>query len=199
VLLSTLIFSLYWGFNVYQMVLVCMQACQMRSFYKEQLGIVSDESLETMLWSEVVSRLVQCQKETRLCIVQEELTALEITNIIMRQEILHPDIDSGFQILQLEFTALFAYPRISSHVFATEVYTKAPLWNILLAIFPPVGVRAAAFAAKPVAFVAFVALDLGQILGHPWPLSVETCRQKPWIIVADCGKNSSTDPRPCCT
>jgi hypothetical protein len=109
------------------------------------------------------------------------------------------DIDSGFQILQLEFTALFAYLRISSHIFATEVYTKAPLWNILLAIFPPVGVRAAAFAAKPVAFVAFVALDLGQILGHPWPLSVETCRQKPWIIVADCGKNSSTDPRPCCT
>jgi hypothetical protein len=79
------------------------------------------------------------------------------------------DIDSGFQILQLEFTALFAYLRISSHIFATEVYTKAPLWNILLAIFPPVGVRAAAFAAKPVAFVAFVALDLGQILGHPWP------------------------------
>ena len=29
---------------------------------EEQLGIVSDESLETMLWSEVVSRLVQCQK-----------------------------------------------------------------------------------------------------------------------------------------
>lgn len=29
-------------------------------------------------------------QETRLCIVQEELTALEITNIIMRQEILHP-------------------------------------------------------------------------------------------------------------
>ena len=36
---------------------------------------------------------------------------------------------------------------------------------------------------------------------NPWPslATVETCRQKPWIIVADCGKNSSTDPRPCCT
>ena len=38
-----------------------------------------------MLWSEVVSRLVQRQKEARVCILQEELTALEITNVIMRQ------------------------------------------------------------------------------------------------------------------
>ena len=81
---------------------VCMHAYHMRSFYKdstnkyillylyickEQLGILSDESLETMLWSEVVSRLVQRQKEARVCILQEELTALEITNVIMRQEI----------------------------------------------------------------------------------------------------------------
>lgn len=132
VLLSTLIFSLYWGFNVYQMVLVCMQACQMRSFYKEQLGIVSDESLETMLWSEVVSRLVQCQKETRLCIVQEELTALEITNIIMRQD--------NFIIGLTDHDAFTK--NLPSWIPRRLVYTKAPLWNILLAIFPPVGAEA---------------------------------------------------------
>eukprot|EP00435_Cladocopium_sp_Y103_P032354 s2230_g8.t1 len=132
VLLSTLIFSLYWGFNVYQMVSVCMQACQMRSFYKEQLGIVSDESLETMLWSEVVSRLVQCQKEARLCIVQEELTALEITNIIMRQD--------NFIIGLTDHDAFTK--NLPGWIPRRLVYTKAPLWNILLAIFPPVGAEA---------------------------------------------------------
>ena len=40
----------------------------------------ADESFLTLFGSQ----------EARLCIVQEELTALEITNIIMRQEILHP-------------------------------------------------------------------------------------------------------------
>jgi len=39
-----------------------------------------------MLWSEVVSRLVQQQKVSPFCIVQGELTALEIANIIMRED-----------------------------------------------------------------------------------------------------------------
>lgn len=38
------------------------RVCVKEIHVEEQLGIVSDESLETMLWSEVVSRLVQCQK-----------------------------------------------------------------------------------------------------------------------------------------
>eukprot|EP00434_Breviolum_minutum_P014104 symbB.v1.2.012435.t1/scaffold860.1/size157271/4 len=132
VLLSTLIFSLYWGFNVFQMVLVIKQAGQMRSFYKDQLGILSDEGLETMLWSEVVSRLVQRQKEARLCIVQEELTALEITNIIMRQD--------NFII---GLTDHHAFTKtLPSCIPRRLVYTKAPLWNILMAMFPPVGAEA---------------------------------------------------------
>ncbi|CAJ1366712.1 unnamed protein product, partial [Effrenium voratum] len=86
VLTCTLIFTLYWFFNVFQMWSVYKQARLTRRFYQEQLGILSDESLETMLWSEVVSRLVQRQKESRFCRVQDELNALEITNVIMRQD-----------------------------------------------------------------------------------------------------------------
>ncbi|CAK9023574.1 unnamed protein product [Durusdinium trenchii] len=132
VLVCTALFGLYWGVNVVQSLSACMQASQMRSFYKDQLGILSDESLETMLWSEVVSRLVQRQKESRLCIVQEELTALEITNIIMRQD--------NFII---GLTNHHAFTKNLWPCFPRRlVYTNAPFRNILLAVFPPVIVPA---------------------------------------------------------
>lgn len=53
------------------------RVCVKEIHVEEQLGIVSDESLETMLWSEVVSRLVQCQKagtSSRVHVVSKALS-----------------------------------------------------------------------------------------------------------------------------
>merc|ERR1719188_1556620 len=58
----------------------------MSHYYKERLGIFSDDMLETMLWSEVVSGLVNQQRTNPFCVVQDELSAIEIANIIMRED-----------------------------------------------------------------------------------------------------------------
>ena len=44
------------------------------------------KSRHLLKWQTTAVDLWSWWKEARLCIVQEELTALEITNIIMRQE-----------------------------------------------------------------------------------------------------------------
>mmetsp|Transcript_20142 Transcript_20142/g.47629 ORF Transcript_20142/g.47629 Transcript_20142/m.47629 type:complete len:786 (+) Transcript_20142:72-2429(+) len=125
VLTCTLIFTLYWFFNVFQMWSVYKQARLTRRFYQEQLGILSDESLETMLWSEVVSRLVQRQKESRFCRVQDELNALEITNVIMRQD--------NFIIALTNHHAFTS--TLPPWIPRRLVYTKAPLYNLRLGLF----------------------------------------------------------------
>lgn len=125
VLVCTVLFVFYGAMNVATVYQDIRDAQSISTYYKERLGIASDESLETMTWSEVVSRLVQQQKESRFCIVQDELTALEIANIIMRED--------NFMI------------GLTSHKAFTEglpcwiprrlVFTKAVCWNLRLVIF----------------------------------------------------------------
>ncbi|CAE7763551.1 ATG9 [Symbiodinium sp. CCMP2592] len=125
VLVCTVLFVFYGAMNVATVYQDIRDAQSISTYYKERLGIASDESLETMTWSEVVSRLVQQQKESRFCIVQDELTALEIANIIMRED--------NFMI------------GLTSHKAFTEglpcwiprrlVFTKAVFWNLRLVIF----------------------------------------------------------------
>lgn len=55
-------------------------------FYKEKLGIQSDEVLATMSWPEIVDKVIQEQQRNPFVIKKQHLTALEITNIIMREE-----------------------------------------------------------------------------------------------------------------
>lgn len=125
VLLCYTLFVVYGGFNVLAAFHHMRDASEMSTYYKERLGIVSDEALETMLWSEVVSRLVQQQKASPFCIVQDELTVLEISNIIMRED--------NFMI------ALTNHHAFTKHLPpwlpARLVYTRAVLWNLRASVF----------------------------------------------------------------
>jgi len=125
VLLCFILFSVFWLANVAVAVHNMRDASDMSTYYKERLGIPCDELLSTMAWSEVVSRLVQQQKEYPFCVVQDELTALEIANIIMRED--------NFMIALTNHDAFTSClppwlpPRL--------VYTRAVLWNLRTVIF----------------------------------------------------------------
>lgn len=86
VLLLFFLFFAYWLFNVVNAFHTFKDASEMREYYKERLGIATDDVLRTMEWSEVVARLVQQQKVAPFCVVQDEITALDIANIIMRED-----------------------------------------------------------------------------------------------------------------
>lgn len=132
VLVCTLLFLVYWIFNAVACWHDIGYASEMNHYYKEKLGIVSDESLETMLWSEVVSRLVQQQKVSPFCIVQDELSALEMTNIIMRED--------NFMIALTNHHAFTS--KLPSWIPPRLVYTKAVFWNLRNAIFRSAGAAA---------------------------------------------------------
>lgn len=86
VMASFAVFAVYWIFNAVGSYHTFHEAKEMSLYYKERLGITSDEVLGTMQWSEVVSRLVQQQRRSPICMLQDELTALEIANVILREE-----------------------------------------------------------------------------------------------------------------
>lgn len=86
VLLFFFLFFAFWLFNMGNTYHTLRDSADMRHYYKERLGILSDDILATMEWSEVVSRLVQQQHVTPFCVVQDDITALEIANIIMRED-----------------------------------------------------------------------------------------------------------------
>lgn len=125
VFLSSLLFVVYWIFNVTAAYSSIVEAGKMSTYYKERLGITSDSILSTMLWSEVVSRLIQQQRVSPWCIVQDELTALEIANIIMRED--------NFVV------ALTNHSTFTSHlppwIPPRLVYTRALRWNLRTAVF----------------------------------------------------------------
>ena len=61
-------------------------AIEAAAFYKDNLGIPSDDVLSTMTWAEVMDRIIQEQKRSPFVIKQHSLTALQISSIIMREE-----------------------------------------------------------------------------------------------------------------
>ena len=64
------------------------QGIRISRFYKVSLGIAHDYELVFLTWPEIVKRIIAYQSTAPqpLCIVQSSLSALEITNIIMRTE-----------------------------------------------------------------------------------------------------------------
>lgn len=59
-------------------------ACEMRHFYQNKLGI-SDRSVATTTWPEVLQRIVLLQQHIRLCVVRD-LSAHDICARIMRKD-----------------------------------------------------------------------------------------------------------------
>jgi hypothetical protein len=59
-------------------------ACEIRHFYQNKLGI-SDRSVSTTTWPEVLQRIVLLQQHIRLCVVRD-LTAHDICARVMRKD-----------------------------------------------------------------------------------------------------------------
>jgi len=125
VLMCFILFSVFWLFNVAAAYHNIRDAGEMSIYYKDSLGITSDEILAGMVWSEVVSRLVEQQKTSPFCIVQHELTALEISNIIMRED--------NFMIALTNHHAFTS--RLPRWLPARLMYTRSVLWNVRTAVF----------------------------------------------------------------
>jgi len=83
-ILYVAVFSAYWLWHLVSFLYSLRDWVDMRQFFSESLGI-SDEELSHMEWSVVVDRIVKLQERVRISIVKD-LTALDITNRIMRKE-----------------------------------------------------------------------------------------------------------------
>jgi len=79
------LFALYWCWTVLGFVYALRDAFEMRAFFRDDLGI-ADDDLVSLEWHYVLDSLVALQAQgRRLCIVRE-LSALDITNRIMRKD-----------------------------------------------------------------------------------------------------------------
>lgn len=81
--------------GLYTVVLACLsafakvrEAIRVSEFYKSALSVPDDDILHFLTWEEVVKRLCayQASAENPLCIVQDQLSPLEIHSIILRTE-----------------------------------------------------------------------------------------------------------------
>jgi autophagy-related protein 9 len=79
-----LIFSMYWFWNLVSFGFALKDSAEIRFFYNKELKI-SDDELCLLEWSEVVEKIVKLQETIKLCIVKD-LTALDITNRVMRKD-----------------------------------------------------------------------------------------------------------------
>jgi len=80
------VFCLYWLWNFFSFFYTLRDAMEMRAFYRDDLQI-QDDDLLSLEWHYILDSLVSLQVSGRkkLCIVKD-LTALDITNRIMRKE-----------------------------------------------------------------------------------------------------------------
>ncbi|KAN0001003.1 hypothetical protein ACTFIZ_001440 [Dictyostelium cf. discoideum] len=76
------IFSLYWLSKLFSFFSSIKTNWEISSFYKNTLK-VNEDDIQTIEWREVVSKIVLVP---RLCIVKENMNALDIANRIMRKE-----------------------------------------------------------------------------------------------------------------
>eukprot|EP00927_Polykrikos_kofoidii_P001324 TRINITY_DN10481_c0_g1_i1.p1 TRINITY_DN10481_c0_g1~~TRINITY_DN10481_c0_g1_i1.p1 ORF type:complete len:961 (-),score=109.69 TRINITY_DN10481_c0_g1_i1:833-3427(-) len=125
VVLSFSLFLAYLFFNTVVALQQIRDAWEISAYYKDRLKIPSDGILATMTWSEVLQRLIRQQKAARFCIVQDHLTALEIANIILRED--------NFMVAFANQHAFIS--RLPPLIPSRLVYTRAVLWNIRTAIF----------------------------------------------------------------
>lgn len=124
-LVCFILFMAYWVSNAVAAAHNIRDAAEISTYYKDRLGIVSDALLATMEWSEVVSRLIEQQRKLPVCIVQDDLTALEIANVIMRED--------NYMIALTNHHAFTS--RLPPWIPHRLVYTRSVLWNLRTAIF----------------------------------------------------------------
>eukprot|EP01132_Coremiostelium_polycephalum_P005254 gene5254-6537_t len=116
------LFSLFWLFKFFRFFLSLRTNLQIRSFYHNTL-LISEDDLQTIEWREVVSRIVLVP---RLCIVKENMNALDIANRIMRKE----NYFIGLINLKI-FNLAIPLPFFSRFKFITKTLE----WGIMYCIF----------------------------------------------------------------
>ena len=80
-----LLFFLYWAWTLAQFVTELRPLYEMRAFYRDRLHL-EDADLQVVSWDEIVVKLVELQRTSRLCIVKDQLTAHDIANRILRKQ-----------------------------------------------------------------------------------------------------------------
>eukprot|EP00743_Colponemidia_sp_Colp-15_P003505 GILK01003783.1.p1 GENE.GILK01003783.1~~GILK01003783.1.p1 ORF type:complete len:674 (+),score=105.22 GILK01003783.1:92-2113(+) len=116
-----IVLSTYWLWSLYCFFLTLKETFDMRTFYRERLGI-SEEELSTVEWWAITEKLIQLQDRYRFCIVKDKLTALDIANRIMRKD--------NFMIALTNKNLL----RFQLPVFG-RMFTKTLEWNIQFCLF----------------------------------------------------------------
>ncbi|KAK3250079.1 autophagy protein atg9 [Cymbomonas tetramitiformis] len=123
-----IIFSLYWVWNIVHLIADLPGLIEIHRFCCVKLGL-SHREIQTMEWSELVSRLVMAQSTMRLCVVKE-LTALDVVSRIMRKEnYLIGMLNKDVLCLQVPI------PWISKRVMLTKTLEWNIYWCILDCMF----------------------------------------------------------------
>ncbi|EIE20298.1 APG9-domain-containing protein [Coccomyxa subellipsoidea C-169] len=78
------IFAVYWLYNLAHLFVDLREAAVISHFTRHRLGL-SARQLKTVTWPEVARRIVDVQKQTRLCITRD-LTEKDVVSRIMRKE-----------------------------------------------------------------------------------------------------------------
>eukprot|EP00873_Tetraselmis_striata_P025309 jgi/Tetstr1/445573/TSEL_033346.t1 len=117
---------LYWLWSLLHLVEDIRDACEMRHFYQNKLGI-SDRSVATTTWPEVLQRIVLLQQHIRLCVVRD-LSAHDICARIMRKDnFLIGMINKGVLALNIPV------PGLRRRVLLTKIME----WNLRYCLLDP--------------------------------------------------------------
>ncbi|CEM07555.1 unnamed protein product [Vitrella brassicaformis CCMP3155] len=119
------LFMLFWCLNCYWSYHNLKEAHDISIYYRDRLKIPSDEALNALDWPEVLSLLIRQQDISPFCIVKEHLSALEITNIILRED--------NFLVALTNYHLLTAH--LPPFIPARLMYTKSLLWNVRFCLF----------------------------------------------------------------
>lgn len=117
--------SFFLLFNAVISFLNCRDAYLIRSYYRTRLNIPTDAILQLLDWPELAALLLKAQDISPFCIVTDSLTALDIVNIIMREENYFIALTDK-QILTRKLPSWIPPKLLYTHMFQ---------WNVRRALF----------------------------------------------------------------
>ena len=128
------LFTLYWLWTLVHFLLDLRPLIDMHALFRDKL-LIDDADLHVVAWDEVVVKIIELQRTTKLCIVKDDLTAHDIANRIMRKEnFLIALVNRGLLPLQpLAETPLAAWrlPLLSP---TTSLMSKSLEWNLYVTL-----------------------------------------------------------------
>ncbi|KAL1496600.1 hypothetical protein AB1Y20_014204 [Prymnesium parvum] len=125
VVLYFCVFSLYWLWTLLDFLWSLRPLLEMRAFFRDKLCI-DDSELQILSWDDIVQRIVELQRTSRLCIVKDQLTAHDIANRILRKE--------NFMVAIVNRNLLPFRPHPCLPI---NLLSKTLEWNIYVCVFNP--------------------------------------------------------------